>query len=101
MADQNQQNPPAGGAPAPKPKKDRGPSGRDWCFTLNNYVEDDIQRLLAMEHNYIIFETEHDGERPEWLGPEEPWTRHIQGFVQFKDQKFLTGAINAFPGDVE
>jgi len=56
---------------------------------------------MAMEHNYIIFETEHCGPRPADLAEDKPWTPHIQGFIQFKDQKYLTGAINAFPGDRE
>lgn len=50
--------------------------GRHWCFTLNNYTEDDIQRLsnLGTDIDYIIFAKE--------VGSVDG-TPHLQGFVTF------------------
>lgn len=48
---------------------------RDWCWTLNNYTDDDRERLLRLDgaRVYICYgvETGDNG------------TKHLQGFVQF------------------
>lgn len=45
-----------------------------WCFTLNNYTEQDIEMLKHFKCKYIIFGKEI-GEKTE--------TPHLQGFIQF------------------
>ncbi len=55
--------------------------GRSWCFTWNNYTEKDLS-LLSQPHFFknkikkLIFQEE--------IG--ENKTKHLQGFVQFKNQ---------------
>lgn len=46
-----------------------------WCFTLNNYTEQELQMLKILKCKYIIFGHE--------IG-EETETPHLQGFVQFE-----------------
>lgn len=53
-------------------------AAKNWCFTINNYHDSDIEKLEVMfEHghfNYIIFGQE--------IG--EAQTPHLQGYVQMK-----------------
>lgn len=50
-----------------------------WCFTINNYTEDDILRLRnATDHKYLVFGRE--------IAP-ETGTRHIQGFIHLGNAK--------------
>lgn len=53
---------------------------RNHCFTLNNYVAGDIERMLALECDYIIIGKE--------VGAEG--TPHFQGYVEWKTPKRLT-----------
>lgn len=53
---------------------------RNWCFTLNNYSEDDYQRLLAVECVYIVIGKE--------VG--ESLTPHLQGFIVNNDARTMT-----------
>lgn len=56
--------------------------GRNWCFTLNNYTEEDVDRLSNLPDtvSYCIFGRE--------VG--ESGTPHLQGFVQFSDRVRIT-----------
>ncbi|XP_052818373.1 uncharacterized protein LOC128244403 [Mya arenaria] len=49
-------------------------SAKDWCFTLNNYTEEDCTTLEQLDVQYICYGRE--------VG--ESGTPHIQGFVQMK-----------------
>jgi len=53
---------------------------RDWCFTINNYTEEDIASLSELVCKYIVYGKE--------VG--ESGTPHLQGYVSFKDQKTLS-----------
>lgn len=55
---------------------------RHWCFTLNNYTDNDIKDLCTSlsEGNYV-FQKETG----------ESGTPHLQGFVSFKHPRTLTG----------
>lgn len=59
---------------------------KNWCFTLNNYTENDenlLELLFQNGHvNYIVFGRE--------IG--EEGTPHLQGFVQFKKKLRLRQA---------
>lgn len=58
--------------------------GKNWCFTLNNYTDDDVERLNSLvsgkECTYIIYGKE--------VG--ESGTPHLQGFVSFSKRVYLT-----------
>lgn len=54
---------------------------RNHCFTLNNYVDGDMDKLLAWECDYIIVGIEEG---------EEKKTPHLQGYVEWPFAKALT-----------
>jgi len=56
---------------------DLNEESRRWCFTLHNYTEEDIKRLLQHNTTYIIFGKEicPDTGRP-----------HLQGYMEFKSE---------------
>lgn len=58
---------------------------KNWCFTLNNFTNDDIKRILDLgaEVDYIIFRKE--------VG--DNVTPHLQGFVSFKSRVRRTTAL--------
>lgn len=68
---------------------------RGWCFTINNYDDDDIARCMA------TYEISHDNGRMQYLilGFEvgEKGTKHIQGYMYFKNPIHKNVARNLFP----
>jgi hypothetical protein len=66
----------------------RGPCGKNWCFTINNWTDDHIKNLDETECQYIIYGKE-EGEKEE--------TPHLQGYIQLKTKKRLTGLKKITP----
>jgi len=61
--------------------------GRCWCFTYNNYNKEDVASLISYfvcAHRFV-FQEEDEG------------TPHLQGYVQFKNQKKFETLKNKFP----
>lgn len=65
--------------------KTNEPKSRNYCFTINNYTQDDLDRLQVLgtelsNHHYLIFGLE--------VAPETS-TKHIQGYIQLNEaQRF-------------
>lgn len=61
---------------------------KHWCFTLNNYNEEDRKAILAWEHtSYCIVGKE--------VG--DSGTPHLQGYVRFKTKKRFTALKKLLP----
>lgn len=60
---------------------------RSWCFTINNYTDDDVDKLLEIPNDYLIFGFE-EGEKN---------TPHIQGYVHFDSPKRRTEVAKHLP----
>ena len=58
------------------------PRVRGWCFTLNNYTDDEYTSLLGAVCTYIIIGKEI---APTTLTP------HLQGYIYFKEKKSTAG----------
>lgn len=54
-----------------------GVQSKRWCFTINNYNQGDVDRLVALDHKYLIF-----GREVAATG-----TPHLQGYVEFNARK--------------
>lgn len=60
---------------------------RTWCFTINNYVDADIQNISHVACSYLIYGKE--------VG-EEGKTPHLQGYVEFENARAMGGVKKAF-----
>lgn len=64
-------------------------SSRNWCFTLNNYTENNERDIRRIECNYIIYGRER---------APETGTRHLQGYVRFANAKSMARLQALIPG---
>lgn len=62
-----------------------------YCFTINNYTEEDIRRLEKLDVQFIIYGRE--------VAP-STGTPHLQGYVEFKKQTRKTLAARLLGGHV-
>lgn len=60
---------------------------RSWCFTINNYTDDDVDKLLDMPNEYLVFGFE-EGEKK---------TPHIQGYVHFDSPQRRSAVAKYLP----
>ena len=72
--------------PNPIVKKQISPAIR-WCFTLNNYNQEDIDNLvpkfqLLLKYSVVSFEVGDSG------------TEHLQGYIEFKTKRRPVGTFN-------
>jgi len=63
----------------------QGPRARHWCFTMNNYTPEDLDRLssLSGQVDYLIY-----GKEVSNTG-----TPHLQGYVCFRSRKRLSQCV--------
>lgn len=61
---------------------------RAWCFTINNYTDQDIQNLQDLEVKYIVWGLE---EAP------STGTPHIQGYVEFSSPRSFSSVKKMIP----
>lgn len=59
---------------------------RGWCFTINNYTDDDVTKINSFDCRYMVygFEVGQSG------------TRHIQGFLYMNNDKTLSAMKKKF-----
>jgi len=62
-------------------------STRSWCYTINNFTEEDLQGTRALKCAYNIFGYEAGVEN----------TPHLQGYVHFKEKKSLRTVKKVMP----
>lgn len=55
----------------------------NWCFTINNYSEEDIQKLATINCQYIVFG---------WKTDESGGTSYLHGYVQMLKKCRITTA---------
>ena len=60
---------------------------RGWCYTINNFTEEDRDGLRSLECVYNIFGYERGAEG----------TPHLQGYVHFKSHKTQQGVKKMMP----
>lgn len=60
---------------------------RSWCFTVNNYTEQDRDQLRALSCQYLVFGYERG----------EEGTPHLQGYVHFKSAKTMSAVKKLLP----
>lgn len=59
---------------------------RNWCYTLNNYTDEDVLNLKAAKCDYHVFGRE--------VAP-STGTHHLQGFIVFAEAKTITAVQKA------
>lgn len=57
-----------------------GPRTKKWCFTLNNYTQEQEEHIKDIECEYMIFGHE--------IAP-STGTRHLQGFIYFSQRRTM------------
>lgn len=62
-------------------------SVRQWCFTVNNYSDDDVVFFKTLTPRYLVFGLE--------ICP-KTGTPHLQGYVVFKDKKSMSAVKKYF-----
>lgn len=55
-------------------------NGKRWCFTINNWTEEDLNTIKAVPHQYLVVGKEISSSG----------TPHLQGFITFKGKKRLS-----------
>lgn len=60
---------------------DQSKRTRTYCFTLNNWTQDEYDQLVGLKYTYLVIGKEI---APTTLTP------HLQGFIHFKEAKTLT-----------
>ena len=60
---------------------------RSWCYTVNNFTEEDRDGLRALTCAYNVFGYERGDEG----------TPHLQGYIHFKDCKTLSAVKKVMP----
>ena len=71
--------------PSQEPKMSKG--SRGWCFTLNNYSQEEQEALRNVTCAYMVFGRERGDEG----------TPHLQGYVHLQHQKTLTAMKKIMP----
>ena len=66
-------------------------SVRAFCFTINNWTEDDISFLDELSCRYLCYGKE--------VG--ESGTPHLQGYVYFDNRRSVKGIVKVLRGHVE
>lgn len=61
---------------------------RSWCFTINNWTEDDVRLVKTTGATYIVFGFEKG---------ETEGTQHLQGYIEFADAKTLNKMKKLLP----
>lgn len=62
---------------------------RGWCFTLNNYTQEEEEAIKKIDCKYLVFGHEHT--------KEGEGTPHLQGYIFFKNQKQFNPVKKLFP----